>query len=55
VRLEAQVAVDEFVRRVERPRLVVDTPPFRHNQIFRGPREQVASGQGPARARGPTR
>jgi cytochrome P450 len=37
-RLEAQVAVGEFVRRVENPRLVVDPPPYRHNQIFRGPR-----------------
>jgi fatty acid omega-hydroxylase len=37
-RLEAQTAVGEFVRRVENPRLVVDPPPYRHNQIFRGPR-----------------
>ena len=37
-RLEAQIAVAEFVRRVEMPRLVVDPPPYRHNQIFRGPR-----------------
>src|SRR5204863_137369 len=37
-RLEAQVAGGEFVRRVENPRLVVDPPPYRHNQIFRGPR-----------------
>jgi len=37
-RLEAQVAVGEFVRRVKNPRLVVDPPPYRHNQIFRGPR-----------------
>jgi fatty acid omega-hydroxylase len=37
-RLEVQVAVGEFVRRVESPRLVVDPPPYRHNQIFRGPR-----------------
>ncbi|MBB6347254.1 cytochrome P450 [Nonomuraea muscovyensis] len=37
-RLEVQVAVGEFVRRVENPRLVVDPPPYRHNQIFRGPR-----------------
>jgi len=37
-RLEAQVAVGEFVRRVENPRLVVDPPPYRHNQVFRGPR-----------------
>ncbi|MFD6996000.1 cytochrome P450 [Streptomyces mirabilis] len=37
-RLEVQVAVGEFVRRVENPRLVEDPPPYRHNQIFRGPR-----------------
>ncbi|WP_317440880.1 cytochrome P450 [Streptomyces collinus] len=37
-RLEVQVAVGEFVRRVENPRLVDDPPPYRHNQIFRGPR-----------------
>ena len=36
-RLEVQTAVGEFVRRVENPRLV-DPPPYRHNQIFRGPR-----------------
>ncbi|MET8538337.1 cytochrome P450 [Streptomyces sp. NPDC005065] len=37
-RLEVQVAVDEFIRRVDNPRLVEDPPPYRHNQIFRGPR-----------------
>ncbi len=37
-RLEVQVAVGEFVRRVQNPRLVEDPPPYRHNQIFRGPR-----------------
>jgi cytochrome P450 len=37
-RLEVQVAVGEFVRRVENPRLVVDPPRYRRNQIFRGPR-----------------
>jgi fatty acid omega-hydroxylase len=36
-RLEAQVAITEFVRRVENPRIVVDPPPYRHSQIFRGP------------------
>lgn len=38
-RLEVQLAVGEFVRRVINPRLVVDPPPYRHNQIFRGPRQ----------------
>lgn len=37
-RLEVQTAVGEFVRRVQNPRLVEDPPPYRHNQIFRGPR-----------------
>ncbi|WP_432074131.1 cytochrome P450 [Streptomyces wuyuanensis] len=37
-RLEVQIAVGEFVRRVQNPRLVDDPPPYRHNQIFRGPR-----------------
>ncbi|WP_336214921.1 cytochrome P450 [Nonomuraea sp. LPB2021202275-12-8] len=37
-RLEVQIAVGEFFRRAENPRLVVDPPPYRHNQIFRGPR-----------------
>ncbi|MEC4570293.1 cytochrome P450 [Streptomyces virginiae] len=37
-RLEVQSAVGEFVRRVENPRLVEDPPPYRRNQIFRGPR-----------------
>jgi cytochrome P450 len=37
-RLEVQVAVSEFVRRMENPRLVEDPPPYRRNQIFRGPR-----------------
>jgi len=36
-RLEAQVALTEFISRVENPRLVVDPPPYRHSQIFRGP------------------
>ncbi|MEV0087815.1 cytochrome P450 [Saccharopolyspora sp. NPDC050642] len=37
-RLEVQAAVGEFVRRVQNPRLVADPPPYRRNQIFRGPR-----------------
>ncbi|WP_051893212.1 cytochrome P450 [Streptomyces erythrochromogenes] len=38
-RLEVQNPVGEFVRRVENPRLVEDPPPYRRNQIFRGPRQ----------------
>jgi cytochrome P450 len=37
-RLEMQIAISEFARRVENPRLVEDPPPYRHSQIFRGPR-----------------
>jgi cytochrome P450 len=36
-RLEVNLAVENFLRRVENPRLVVDPPPYRVNQIFRGP------------------
>jgi cytochrome P450 len=38
-RLEAQIALMEFVRRFERPRLVADPPPYRPSAILRGPRE----------------
>lgn len=37
-RLEVQIALAEFVRRAENPRIVEDPPPYRRNQIFRGPR-----------------
>jgi fatty acid omega-hydroxylase len=37
-RLEVNTAVEVFLRRVENPRLVVDPPPYRPSQIFRGPR-----------------
>jgi cytochrome P450 len=37
VRLEVNTAVEAFLRRVENPRLVVDPPPYRPNQFFRGP------------------
>jgi cytochrome P450 len=36
-RLEVNTAVEAFLRRVENPRLVVDPPPYRPNQFFRGP------------------
>ena len=36
-RLEVNVALEVFLRRVENPRLVVDPPPYRPSQIFRGP------------------
>jgi cytochrome P450 len=37
-RLEVNTAFEVFLRRVENPRLVTDPPPYRRNQIFRGPR-----------------
>ncbi|OBF47488.1 cytochrome [Mycobacterium sp. 852002-50816_SCH5313054-b] len=37
-RLEVNLALETFLRRVESPKLVVDPPPYRHNQVFRGPR-----------------
>ncbi|HTX97498.1 MAG TPA: cytochrome P450 [Mycobacterium sp.] len=37
-RLEVNLALEIFLRRVEFPKLVVDPPPYRHNQVFRGPR-----------------
>ncbi|WNO76878.1 cytochrome P450 [Streptomyces sp. AM8-1-1] len=45
-RLEVQTAVSEFFRRVENPRLVEDPPPYRHNQIFRGPRHLLVDFDG---------
>jgi len=36
-RLEVNLALEVFLRRVENPRLVVDPPPYRHSQVFRGP------------------
>ena len=36
-RLEVNTAVEVFLQRVENPRLVVDPPPYRPNQFFRGP------------------
>ena len=37
-RLEVNLALETFLRRVQSPKLVVDPPPYRHNPIFRGPR-----------------
>jgi cytochrome P450 len=36
-RLEVNIALETFLRRVENPRLVLDPPPYRVNQVFRGP------------------
>jgi cytochrome P450 len=37
-RLEVNTAFEAFLRRVENPRLVEDSPPYRISQVFRGPR-----------------
>ena len=31
------LALEAFIRRVENPRLVVDPPPYRRSNVFRGP------------------
>ena len=36
-RLEVNIALENFLQRVENPRLVVDPPPYRQSQVFRGP------------------
>ena len=35
--MEVQIALTELVRRLERPRLVVDPPPYRPSPVLRGP------------------
>jgi fatty acid omega-hydroxylase len=47
-RLEVQIAAGEFIRRVKNPRLVADPPPYRHNQVFRGPRHLLVDIDGVA-------
>jgi len=37
-RIEAQIALTELTRRLERPRLLQDPPPYRRSPILRGPR-----------------
>jgi fatty acid omega-hydroxylase len=37
-RLEVNLAFETFIRRVQNPRLVVDPPPYRRSNVFRGPR-----------------
>jgi cytochrome P450 len=37
-RLEVNLALEAFIRRVQNPRLVVDPPPYRQSNVFRGPR-----------------
>jgi cytochrome P450 len=37
-RLETQIALTQLVRRLQKPRLVEDPPPYRQNAVLRGPR-----------------
>ena len=37
-RLEINLALGVFLRRVRSPKLVVDPPPYRHSPVLRGPR-----------------
>ncbi|MDH6679999.1 cytochrome P450 [Rhodococcus sp. LBL1] len=45
-RLEAQIALTELARRLERPRLVVDPPPYRPSPVLRGPRHLLVDVDG---------
>ncbi|MEW2254549.1 cytochrome P450 [Streptomyces sp. NPDC047869] len=46
-RRETQIALTELVRRLDRPRLVTDPPPYRRSPILRGPIHlRVAQGDG---------
>lgn len=51
-RLEAQIALRELARRLVRPRLVEDPPPYRANAALRGPRELFVEFEGLAPASG---
>ena len=45
-RLEAQIAFTELVRRLERPSLVVDPPPYRPSPLLRGPEHLLIAVEG---------
>ena len=51
-RVEAQTALLELARRLDRPRLVVDPPPYRVSPILRGPRELLIEIDGVRSAEG---
>jgi cytochrome P450 len=40
-RVEAQIALREFARRVDEPRVAIDPPPYRPSPILRGPEELI--------------
>lgn len=45
-RMEAQIALRELTRRLKRPRLVVDPPPYRLSPFLRGPSELLIEIEG---------
>jgi fatty acid omega-hydroxylase len=45
-RLEVNVALETFIRRAKKPRLVVDPPPYRRSQVFRGPQHLLVEVDG---------
>jgi cytochrome P450 len=45
-RLEVNIALETFIRRVENPQLVVDPPPYRQSNVFRGPRHLLVDFDG---------
>jgi cytochrome P450 len=45
-RIEAQIALTELIRRLERPRLLEDPPPYRRSPILRGPRHLAVGVEG---------
>jgi cytochrome P450 len=45
-RTEAQIAFPELLRRLERPRLVVDPPPYRPSPLLRGPEHLLLEVEG---------
>jgi cytochrome P450 len=51
-RVEGQIALLEMVRRLERPRLVVDPPPYRPSAALRGPAQLLVEIDGAKRRRG---
>ncbi|EFH80475.1 cytochrome P450 [Ktedonobacter racemifer] len=50
-RIETQIALTELVRRLEKPRLVVDPPPYRPSPSLRGPEHLLIKVDGVAKAR----
>ncbi|GAA2206892.1 cytochrome P450 [Nonomuraea monospora] len=45
-RLEAQIVLNELIRRLDNPRLVADPPPYRPSAVLRGPRHLVVDYDG---------